>query len=103
MSAGPDPAKDEEERGAEKQASSMKDQLSKEVASWSKQRREQADGLKQPAPERPSRRSAGNSKKPDAPTVSAKPADTRSRPFSMSYDGQTQAEYSQYLRDRGLR
>ena len=107
MSAAPDSEKDEEEHGAERQATSMRDQLSKEVASWSKQRRQQPDEVvaapKQAGAERPARRVAVAAKKPDASTVASKPAGAGSRPYSMSYDGQTQAEYIQYLRDRGLR
>ena len=40
MTAEPDFEKDQEGREAERQATSMKDQLSKEVASWSKERRQ---------------------------------------------------------------
>jgi hypothetical protein len=41
MSAAPDLGKDEE--GLEAEATSMRDQLSKEVASWSKERRQRSD------------------------------------------------------------
>lgn len=85
----------------------MSAQLSKEVASWAKQRGQQSDEAaivpQQPAPERQVRRPTSDAKKLNASPVTAKPAGARSRPFSMSYDGQTSAEYIQHLLDRGTR
>jgi hypothetical protein len=107
MTAEPDFEKDQEGREAERQATSMKDQLSKEVASWSKERRQPSSetivGVAQPVIQRRSPRPAGESKKPRAPSVAGKAPGAGSKPFSMSYDGMTQAEYTQYLLDRGSR
>lgn len=106
MSADPDIGK-EEGLETERQAAAMKDQLSKEVASWSKERRQQSSGtVIMPSPpviQRRSSRSAGDVGKPSAPLHAGKPADARSKPFSMSYGGMTQAEYTQYRRDQGSR
>ncbi len=103
MSAEADAANDEEAYEAERQANSIKDQLSKEVASWSKERREQSSetlvGASQPRSARPAR----GSKKVGAPPVVAKAGNGSRKPFRMSYDGMTQAEYNQYLLDRGSR
>lgn len=108
MSAAPEAANDEEEHGAEREAASMRAQLSKEVASWTKERRQQAEEEpslvpRQPVPERHSRRSASAVKKPNVASVAGKPAVARPQRFSMSYDGQSQAAYIQYLLDRGSR
>jgi hypothetical protein len=107
VSAVPDSARGEEEQGAESEATSMRVQLSKEVATWAKERRQQsgetAVAPKQAVPERNSRRPTGASKKSKVSSLTGKPAVAPSRPFSMSYDGLTQAEYIQYLLDRGSR
>jgi hypothetical protein len=107
MSAEPDVGKDEESLEAERQISSMQDQLSKEVASWSKERRQQSSKPvsvpSQPVIPRRSPRPATKSTKSRASSVPGGPVSARSTPFSMSYNGMTQAEYTQYLLDRGLR
>jgi hypothetical protein len=107
MNAASDSAKDEQEHEAEDKTASMGRQLSKEAASWAKQRGQQSDETaiapKQPAHERHAPRPSGASKKPHLSSVTGKPTGARSRPFSMSYDGQTQAEYIQHLLDRGSR
>ena len=38
-----------------------------------------------------------------APAAAAEPADTRGKPFSMSYGGTTTADYVEYLLERGGR
>jgi len=107
MSAKPDVGKDEEGADAQRQADAMQDQLSKEVASWSKERRQQPGEAvstpSQPAVQRRSPRSAGETVKSSASPRAAKSAEARSKPFSMSYDGMTQAEYARYRRDLGSR
>jgi hypothetical protein len=107
MSAKPDVGKDEEGAEAQRQADAMKDQLSQEVASWSKERRQQlGEGVSkppQPAVQRRSPRSAGEAGKSSASPRPATSAGARSKPFSMSYDGMTQAEYARYRRDLGSR
>jgi hypothetical protein len=107
VSAEADAAKDEDADEAERQANSVKDQLSKEAASWSKKRREQASGTvvgpSPPVIQPPSARPARESKKSSPPSDIAKGSSASSKPFGMSYDGMTQAKYIQYLRDRGSR
>jgi hypothetical protein len=107
MNAEPDVEKDEEGLETERQTTSMQDQLRKEVASWSKERRHQSSETvvapSQPVVQHHSPRSATKPKNPRASSLQGAPASARSKPFSMSYDGMTQAEYIQYLRDRGLR
>ncbi len=107
MSFGRDFEEDGEDREAAKQTASMKAQLSKDVAAWSKERKEQsgdhaAEGQRAVA-ERASPEPAARPRKPRASPSPAKPAGARSKPFSMSYDGVTQAEYIQYMLDRGSR
>jgi hypothetical protein len=107
VSADPDFGKDEEEHEADRQTSSMRDQLSKEVASWSKERRQQTSDTTiepaRPANQRRSPRPAAEAKKPSVPPLAGTAENLRSKPFSMSYDGMTQAEYTRYLLDRGTR
>lgn len=107
MRAEPDIEKHEAELEAERQANSMKDQLSKEVASWSKERRQQSSesavGPSAAVVQRRARRPAAQSNKSSPPPPPDKASNAQSKPFSMSYDGMTQAEYTQYRRDRGSR
>ncbi len=107
MSVEPDVGRDDEERDAERQATSMKDQLSKEVASWSKERSKQTDETaiapKRPVVQQRTPRPTGEPKKASAPSNAGKAASARSKPFSMSYDGTSQAEYIEYLLNRGSR
>jgi cell division protein FtsN len=108
MTAKPEPGKDEESVETERDAASMQDQLSKEVASWSKERRERSgETVVAPAErvaQRRASRPAGEAKKASAPPVAAaEPAGARSKPFKMSYGGMTQAEYTEYLRAQGSR
>ena len=108
MTAEPDVGKDEVGVEAERQPTSMQDQLSKEVASWSKERRQRSSEtviapsqpiIRRHSP-RPAAKPAARPKSPAHP-FRANPAAPRSKPFSMSYDGMTQAEYIQYRLDRG--
>lgn len=108
VSAEPDVAKDEEGHDeADRQPTSVKVQRSKEVAAPSKERRPQpfetVVGSLPAVIQSRSPRPAGESKSSSARAVVAKEGSARSKPFSMSYDGMTQAEYIQYLRDRRLR
>jgi hypothetical protein len=100
-------AKDQEAREADRQVNSMQDQLRREAASWSKDRRERPnEPVIQPSPpviQPRSVRSTRESKDTSAPSVAAKGCGTGSKPFSMSYDGMTQAEYLRHLIERGSR
>jgi hypothetical protein len=107
MNTAPDPARHDEQPEAEGETAAMGVQLGKEAASWAKQRGQQPDKIgvapKQPELERHARLPSGASKKSNVSPVTRKQPGSPTRPFSMSYDGQTQAEYIRYLRDRGLR
>ena len=107
MSNDADAAKDQEACEAERKVNSMQDQLSREAAPWSKDRRGRAnEPVVQPSPpviQPRSVRSTRGSKETSAPSVVAKGRGTGSKPFSMSYDGMTQAEYMRHLLERGSR
>lgn len=92
----------------ERQANSMENQLSKEVASWSKERRRQVSETviesSRPVIQQRPPRPTGESKKSSAQfTLGGEAVGARPKAFSMSYDGMTQAEYTQYLLDRRSR
>jgi hypothetical protein len=108
MSVGPISEQEDEDRETERQAAAMKAQLSKDVASWSNKRGEQppehAIAPRRPTRERAPAQPDGRTTKPGAAKAPGnKPADGRSKPFSMSYGGMTYAQYLQYTRDRGSR
>ena len=96
-----------EDREPDRQAVSMEDKLRQDATHWSGERKEQlskkAIEAKQSVVKRPSREPAGGSKGPIASRRAIKPAAARSKPFSMSYDGMTEAQYIQYRLDRGAR
>ena len=95
------------EQDADRQADAMKDQLRKDVASWSKARNETSQQLivepAVPANRQPSLPSAAKSKVSKRAAAAAKPAVLNTKPFRMSYDGGTTADYIQYMIDRGAR
>jgi hypothetical protein len=102
----PDDDPDDMEREADRQADAMKAQLRKDVHSWSKARSEASPGRiaeSVPVTRKASSQQAATTKKPSAPRQTAKSAGTRSKPFSMSYDGKSTEEYIQYMIDRGAR
>ena len=100
------------DREAGKQADAMKDQLRKDVASWSAARnatssRDAAEATVT-APAQPAAAQAGAARaaprvkrlKPVAADVT-KPAAAARKPFRMSYDGVTEADYISYIIERG--
>jgi len=107
MSRTPRAQDDDAEREDDRAADAMKTQLRRDVASWSKARSESSGRIAEPeAPvaKKPSSRPTTAARKTSAPTTPvAKPAGTSSKPFSMSYDGKTTAEYIQDMIDRGAR
>jgi hypothetical protein len=109
MDLPPGHDQDEPERQADKQANVMKDQLRKEVAVWNATRsegsaRQEAD-FNAPAAPRPSPRPTAKQVKRAKPveTPVAKPVGAPKKPFSMSYDGVTDAEHIKYIIARGAR
>jgi hypothetical protein len=108
MSVEPGHDQDETQRQADKQANVMKDQLRKEVAQWNAAR-EDASGrhamepsgpAAPPAAPRPAKRATPT--KPAA-APAPKPAGAVKKPFSMSFDGVTDAEHITYMIARGAR
>jgi hypothetical protein len=99
---------DDTQREADKQANGMKDQLRKEVAQWNAARDDtsgrQAADFSVPvtplAEPRPAKRAPRT--KP-AVAAAPKPADGPRKPFSMSFDGVTDAEHISYMIARGAR
>ncbi len=108
MSPQPGHDQDDTERQADKLANVMKDQLRKEVAQWNAARddgsaRQAADfsvPVTSPPSPRPAKR-ASRAKPAAAPTP--KPADGPKKPFSMSFDGVTDAQHISYMIARGAR
>jgi len=107
MGLGPDIGEGEEDRETERQAGIMEDKLRNDVACWSGERRgclsKETTDAKQSVVKQPSPQPDGGSKGPIASRRAIKPAAARSTPFSMSYDGMTEAQYIKYRRDLGSR
>jgi hypothetical protein len=109
MDLPPGHDQDEPVREADKQASVMKDQLRKEVAVWNASRSEtsakQEADFGVPVPSRPASRPATKQAKRAKPaeTPATKPAGAPKKPFSMSFDGVTDAEHIKYIIARGAR
>ena len=107
MSMVPETQEEDADGKAERQADAMRAQLRKDVDTWSTARREssprQLAESVAPASRQPSLKPVGKAKKSNPATPAVKPADSRSKPFSMSYDGGSTAEYIQYMIDRGAR
>jgi hypothetical protein len=107
MSTAPYKQDGDLEQGADHQADAMKAQLRKDVASWSKARNETSEQFivepSAPPAKLPSLLSASKPKKSRHAVSTIKPAPLGTKPFSMSYDGGTTADYIQYMIDRGAR
>ena len=92
---------------ADQAASAMKDQLRKDVASW---REGRSDGSGRAATElsvavaRPIvPPTNARMKRARAAAVQTKPANTEKKPFGMSYDGTSRADYIKLMISRGAR
>jgi hypothetical protein len=89
---------------ADVQSDAMKDQLRKDVASW---REGRADGSSRHATElsvavaKPAPAPRARRAKPVA--VASAPESAKKKPFGMSYDGSTNADYINYMISRGAR
>jgi hypothetical protein len=107
MSTVPEGQDDQPDRDADARADAMKAQLRKDVESWSRARNETSprDAVEPSAPvvgptsPKPAPRARTPKRAPPAPA----PAGAKSKPYSMSYDGSTTAEYIQYMIDRGAK
>jgi hypothetical protein len=96
MTNSPATGEDQPDIDADRQADAMKDQLRKDVASWSASRSgETADLAKSVVP--PTRQQAAPSAR--VPRQRARPAEpaapvvAEKKPFKMSYDGTTDKDY----------
>jgi hypothetical protein len=107
MSTVPEGQDDQPDRDADARADAMKAQLRKDVESWSKGRNETSlrDAVEPNAPavKPPSPKPAARARTPKRAPPAAVPAGAKSKPYSMSYDGSTTAEYIQYMIDRGAK
>jgi hypothetical protein len=111
MSIAPKPEDNNSEQDADRQADGMKAQLRKDVDSWTSARRGASPphlpgqiakpSLPVGRPASP-RLTAGQRTSSAAPP-DAKRADTRSKPFSMSYGGETTDHYIEYMISRGAK
>ena len=99
----PDPPDGE----AERQADAMKDQLRKDVASWSAERSgalaRQVAELGSPVANQPAPRRAKRAKRERLASPEVKSTSATKKPFGMSYDGVTEADYVSYMIARGAR
>jgi hypothetical protein len=98
-------------READRKSEAMKAQLREDVSSWTKARSEASPGhipgqiaepkvsVGRPISPQPV---AGTRKAGSAPPA-VRPAGTLSKPFSMSYGGETTKDYMQYMISRGVR
>jgi len=103
MSSGPD----DEPTQADEAADAMKDQLRKDVASW---REGRSEGSSRDATDLsvavarsivPPTTARMKRSKPVAPA--SKPATAEKKPFGMSYDGTSRADYIKLMISRGAR
>ena len=107
MSTAPYSQYGELEQAADLQADAMKDQLRKDVATWSKARNETPEQLivepvAQPA-RQPTLLSAAKPRKSKRAVSAVQTAPLSTKPFRMSYDGGSTADYIPYMIDRGAR
>ena len=103
------PANDENypDGHADRQTDALKDQLRKDVASWSAARsggsaREAAE-LSVPVIRQPALPPAKRVKRQNPVSPVVNPVSARKKPFGMSYDGVTEADYITYMLARGAR
>jgi hypothetical protein len=107
MSMEPTTEKDDQDREADRQASALKDQLRKDVASWSAARNDTSSRysaeLSVPPPKPAAAQPVAKKRQPKAAPAEAPRVATAKKPFSMSYDGVTTAEHITYLLSRGTK
>ena len=94
MTSSPAAGQDQQDVDADREADAMKDQLRKDVASWSAARSgDTADAARAavPAPRQPVARTPRQKARPAV--EAAAPVVTEKKPFRMSYDGTTDKDY----------
>jgi hypothetical protein len=109
MSKAPTSEADHSEGGPDSQVDAMRDQLRKDVASWSAARSgasaREAGEFNVPVAQvarQPSLRPAKRVRRAKSVLPEVKPTGQK-KPFGMSYDGVTQADYITYMIARGTR
>jgi hypothetical protein len=105
MTSGEPRDDDEREAEAELRSDAMSDQLRNDVSSWKAARSEELHrGIPQAAPvTKPAPKPAARPRAAKPAAAAALPADEKKKPFGMSYDGMTQADYITYRISRGAR
>lgn len=98
MTASPANGQDEPDIEADKQADAMKDQLRKDVASWTASRSGETPdiGARSAAPvakQTASAPAARATRQKAKPVAAATPVVVEKKPFKMSYDGTTDKDY----------
>jgi hypothetical protein len=79
----------------DRQQDAMKDQLRKDVASWSASRSNEASGMatRVPSPAKPSAPAQRAPRQKAKAVAVAAPVPAEKKPFKMSYDGTTDRDY----------
>jgi hypothetical protein len=100
-----DPSQDDANLADDTAADALKDQLRKDVASW---REGRADGSSRQATELSVAVTRSivpptTAKMKRAKPAEAKPVSTEKKPFGMSYDGTSRADYIKLMISRGAR
>ncbi len=105
MSTVPPNEQDDPDAQAAGPSDAMKDQLQNDVSSWMAARSDttarQSAEVTVAAVKPPTPKSAPRAKKIASPAP--QPVDTKKKPFGMSYDGMSQADYITYMISRGAR
>ncbi len=97
---------DKTDAESDKHTAAMNEQLRDDVASWRAGRHDGSDAsvaVTSPAVRSPSAAPVARVRKAKAAATAVQPADTRKKPFGMSYDGMSQADYITYRISRGAR
>lgn len=96
MTSSPATGQDQPDVDADREADAMKDQLRKDVASWSAARSGETADLAKSAvspPRQPAAPAPRATRQKARPVESATPVATEKKPFRMSYDGTTDKDY----------
>jgi hypothetical protein len=104
MSMPPANNETDADRESSKQADAMKDRLRKDVASWSAARSAtyNRDTAMPPPPSAPATQQPARAKRSkQAAQTSGNTIAAAKKPFRMSYDGVTEADYISYIIERG--
>ncbi len=107
MNTGSATGQDDPDMDAENPSQAMNDRLRGDVTSWMAARSEAAarapEELSVPVTRSPAPRPAARAKPARSTPVQAEPTVVKKKPFGMSYDGMSQADYITYMISRGAR